>query len=560
MEEERLARLAQRKRHTSDDLTSRQHEASSNKKPRLLGDSAALPTLSNNLTSRPSTSQASASSTQEPSPEPQFPNGVVRMTHTRGLQNHEQAKDIRIEDVFLKDHLQMAVLSSFMWDLDWILTKINRSKTNIVIITAVKSDHERLEHEATATSLGMRCVFPPMNPQGGFMHSKLMLLVFEKFLRIVVTSANLVSYDWGETGVMENVVWLIDLPRLPENATAQTSQDLTFFGKELLFFLESGNMPDYVLRGIFKFDFSATEPFAFIHSVSGPHMGSALQRTGFNCLARAIRTLNLRPPGTGRHVNKLHYATASLGNLNDSLLGSLLSATRGISTVVHSRSSGSSKNDAEVLNRLEKARKDRDDMLVYFPTHRTVFESKGGVEAGGTISMRKEWYGKSTFPQGVLRDYISVKKGILSHAKIMLCHSKEGDTAWAFIGSHNMSESAWGKIVKDRAAGQMKLVVRNWECGVLIPVPKEEENKKINTKISNGNKAQKDNSLSEASDEKEANSTDSARSIPLHEHGLRLHKLFAPIIDIPFIVPGATYSRNDTPWFCYETSGLPQSD
>lgn len=43
------------------------------------------------------------------------------------------------------------------------------------------------------------------------MHSKLMLLKYPKYLRIVVPTGNLVPYDWGETGVMENVSSL--LPR-----------------------------------------------------------------------------------------------------------------------------------------------------------------------------------------------------------------------------------------------------------------------------------------------------------------------------------------------------------
>ena len=39
----------------------------------------------------------------------------------------------------------------------------------------------------------------------GNMHSKLQLLKFANYLRIVVPTGNLVPYDWGETGVMENV-------------------------------------------------------------------------------------------------------------------------------------------------------------------------------------------------------------------------------------------------------------------------------------------------------------------------------------------------------------------
>ncbi len=39
----------------------------------------------------------------------------------------------------------------------------------------------------------------------GAMHSKLMLLKYERYMRIVVPTGNLMSYDWGETGTMENV-------------------------------------------------------------------------------------------------------------------------------------------------------------------------------------------------------------------------------------------------------------------------------------------------------------------------------------------------------------------
>lgn len=49
----------------------------------------------------------------------------------------------------------------------------------------------------------IRFCFPPM--ERGCMHSKLMLLKYPKYLRIVVPTGNLVPYDWGETGVMENV-------------------------------------------------------------------------------------------------------------------------------------------------------------------------------------------------------------------------------------------------------------------------------------------------------------------------------------------------------------------
>lgn len=46
--------------------------------------------------------------------------------------------------------------------------------------------------------------FPKVSAMGS-MHSKLQLLKFSSHLRIVVPTGNMVPYDWGETGVMENV-------------------------------------------------------------------------------------------------------------------------------------------------------------------------------------------------------------------------------------------------------------------------------------------------------------------------------------------------------------------
>ncbi|KAI9762297.1 MAG: hypothetical protein M4579_000445 [Chaenotheca gracillima] len=41
--------------------------------------------------------------------------------------------------------------------------------------------------------------------------------------------------------------------------------------------------------------------------------------------------------------------------------------------------------------------------------------------------------------------------------------------AWAYIGSANISESAWGRLVQDKTTKKPKLNCRNWECGVVIP-------------------------------------------------------------------------------------------
>ena len=55
--------------------------------------------------------------------------------------------------------------------------------------------------------------------------------------------------------------------------------------------------------------------------------------------------------------------------------------------------------------------------------------------------------------------------------RVNLPESEPSLRSWAYIGSANCSESAWGKLFKDRATKSPKLNCRNWECGVLFPLP-----------------------------------------------------------------------------------------
>jgi len=117
------------------------------------------------------------------------------------------------------------------------------------------------------------------------MHSKLQLLAHPTHLRVVVPSANLVSHDWGESGVMENVrahqagcvspqrayrgiqvVFLIDLPRLPEGQLTDPVQ-LTHFGEELLYFVKAMGLDQGTIDSMRRFDFSRTAHLAFVHSM-----------------------------------------------------------------------------------------------------------------------------------------------------------------------------------------------------------------------------------------------------------------------------------------------------
>jgi hypothetical protein len=132
-----------------------------------------------------------------------FPHGVVKRTWVRGLPRQED--DIKIEEVLLKDELVFAVLSSFQWEEEWMLSKVNLQKTPILLVAFAVDEQQKAEMRANAPSKRVRFCFPPMYGPVGNMHSKLMILNYADYLRVVVPTGNLVPYDWGESGTMENV-------------------------------------------------------------------------------------------------------------------------------------------------------------------------------------------------------------------------------------------------------------------------------------------------------------------------------------------------------------------
>jgi hypothetical protein len=104
------------------------------------------------------------------------------------------------------------------------------------------------------------------------MHNKIMLLFGKDKLRVVVSTANMGPIDWGEVmngwqpGVMENSVFLVDLPRRSDGIVGKL-EDMTNFGKDLMYFLKQQRLDEKVLEGVLKFDFSQTSHLAFVHSM-----------------------------------------------------------------------------------------------------------------------------------------------------------------------------------------------------------------------------------------------------------------------------------------------------
>lgn len=351
---------------------------------------------------------------------PPYLGGTVKKTWAFG---HERKDDIKIEEVLQRNHLNLAVLSSFQWDVGWLFNKLDTTTTQLYFVMQAKDDATKRQYEMETSSMAnLRLCFPSMEGQINCMHSKLMLLSYPTHLRVVIPTANLVPYDWGETGVMENMVFLIDLPRKPDDQHTPITE-LTAFGKDLIYFLQAMGLEDTVVQSVHKYDFSKTKDLAFVHTIGGAHVGDeARSRTGYCGLGRAVRQLGL---DTHKSL-KIDFVTSSVGSLNIGFLTTLYLAAQGDDGLMEydwrnpkktkAKSSGIDKEAKDFQDQVENDV--NKDFRIYFPTRDTVVASKGGAPCGGTICFQSKWYDSPTFPRHLLRDCKSQRKGMLMHNKV----------------------------------------------------------------------------------------------------------------------------------------------
>ncbi|KAK2007044.1 ubiquitin interaction domain-containing protein, partial [Colletotrichum eremochloae] len=472
MEEERLARL--KKRSATQAQLDDQH-----RRPKAQRPEAPKGQLSSNATFGPSEAATAA----RDAPQLPFPKGAFKRTWALGYPRI--GEDIKIEEVLQKDKLQLAVLSSFQWNEEWLLSKVDIRQTKMLLVAYANNEVEKAAIRANAPTGLVRFCFPPMH--GGYMHSKLQILKYEGYLRIVIPSGNLVPYDWGETGVLENMVFLIDLPKLESTQQTATPAE-TLFGTELRRFLRALGLDEKLVKSLDSYDFTETSRYGFVHSIAGSHANDSWQHTGqstrdwseceaFTFVARycglgsTVRSLGLAT----EDAIDIDYVASSLGSLNHTYLKAIYYACQG--------DSGMKEYDARQskMTRSKAAKAGLDDsrqvgnepfqlqrhFRIYFPTENTVSSSRGGRSSAGTISFQEKWWKSATFPRELLRDCQSVRSGLLLHTKAIFVRARDG-AAWAYMGSANLSESAWGRLVKDRESGAAKLTCRNWECGVLV--------------------------------------------------------------------------------------------
>ncbi|KAJ3217390.1 hypothetical protein HK099_005484, partial [Clydaea vesicula] len=254
-----------------------------------------------------------------------FPKGnVFRSCSTN---NPITSEHMTISKLLDKNNLKKALFSSFQYDLPWLLSLLPGRVLDLKKILIIDQNQKpgtdiNSSREVAVDYLDefTKIIFPKRQSGYGCMHIKLQLLWFDKYLRVVIGSGNLVSYDWEK---LENVVFVQDFPKIQNDDKVPD----TDFKKQLLNLLKIFSVDEKILKDLESFNYSLASG-KLVFSVPGTYKAESpnFKEFGLTRLSTVVKDiLNIKFDGE----HSLIYMTSSLGSLTSSWINDLYLVSKG---------------------------------------------------------------------------------------------------------------------------------------------------------------------------------------------------------------------------------------
>jgi tyrosyl-DNA phosphodiesterase-1 len=339
----------------------------------------------------------------------------------------------------------------------------------------------------------------------GCQHMKFMLIFYKTGrLRVVISTANLIDYDWRD---IENAVWLQDLPprSTPIPHDPKVIDDFPSIMQNVLRAVNvrpapanmlANDHPNLPLQTIsdlrMKWDWSKVK-VKLVPSIAGKHEGwPNVILTGHTRLMKAVRDVGLRT-GKGKAAKNLVIESqgSSIGTYSAQWINEFYWSAR-----------GESAEDWLDEPKSRRAKLPWPPVKIVFPSLKTVCESVLGEQGGGTMFCRTNQWEAPKFPRELFHDSNSTGGRVLMHTKMIIAtyrpkksifetsnqsKGKEKELSdsetepesddieiqndpigWAYVGSHNFTPSAWGTL--SGSGFNPVLNVVNYELGVIFPL------------------------------------------------------------------------------------------
>lgn len=258
----------------------------------------------------------------------------------------------------------------------------------------------------------------------GSSHSKILVLVYPDFLRVVITSCNMMDID---TVGGDNHWYIHDLPKRASRATPEPAS----FEADLLEHLRALDTPEVFLNSIKgMYDYSQVKVH-LVTSIPVVCTGVKAEKHGLLRLRRVIRNLGLKLSKLEKRELRFEICAASIGKLSAKWLCDFNDCALGKAIV------GIADKESAVP-----------DLKLFFPSVGDVKNADREAEEGASnIGCHlRPWDSAPTEVKNIFHHYESKDTGRLFHQKFILAYNPQDTRAppyYVYIGSANFSSAAW---------------------------------------------------------------------------------------------------------------------
>lgn len=347
---------------------------------------------------------------------------------------------VNLNDIFTFDeskygHIEKALFTSYLLDIDWIMETVGDHLTNSKILFVTQYSPELEDYQSIINLSENIHLHLVQVPRFGTFHSKLIILFFEKYVRIVILTANLCKKDWENH---TQALWCKDFS-LKSDSTLTSS----IFENDMKDYLEQiGGVVSGVAKALSLFDFSSVdEDTRLVASVPGVFSGSEKKKYGAERVQDIIALNNT--PGSN---NKLAIQFSSFSAFGNEWLENYFAPCFGF-------------NNPK-------------DIQIIYPTFNRVKTCVDGIKGGRCLPADKK---NSRNPDIIPYLYewnaeISKRTRHTPHIKSYCSYSSNEDTntsnteiEWFLLTSSNLSKSAWGVPSKNNT-----VTIKSYELGVML--------------------------------------------------------------------------------------------
>jgi len=195
------------------------------------------------------------------------PQLTYHLNFLKGHSTQENEGSISLSDIIMPSALS-AILTTYQLDLDWLLNKF--PVLNEIPVMIVHS-HNSLTFECNIPHQ-LHLKQPPLPISYGCCHGKIMLIKYSNFLRVAVSTANLLSFDYDRK---TQGIWVQDFPKMDTKQAHKSELAIDFMS----------TLEDYItslgLKATFLKDYCFENvKVVLVTSVPGYHQNEKLEKYG----------------------------------------------------------------------------------------------------------------------------------------------------------------------------------------------------------------------------------------------------------------------------------------